>query len=174
MVLWPCAWATGRKVWQGTVTPSRRRTPGSIPGSPTTLFSFKFFCMFDGKSSGSPERVLYMRHTSVCHCSSCTGSAPIYTGFTIQYPPRDTALRHWHQQPARCGLQSQNLNTPYGLGLAPIKQFARCAITLQFKIAQNNISNRHGHRICRCLFQVQTRQNPHAAKAFILRTGFVA
>ena len=28
-------WATGRKVWQGTVTPSRRRTPGSIPGSPT-------------------------------------------------------------------------------------------------------------------------------------------
>jgi len=29
-------WATGRKVWQGTVTPSRRRTPGSIPGSPTT------------------------------------------------------------------------------------------------------------------------------------------
>ena len=30
-------WATGRKVWQGTVTPSRRRTPGSIPGSPTTL-----------------------------------------------------------------------------------------------------------------------------------------
>ena len=30
-------WATGRKVWQGTVTPSRRRTPGSIPGSPTTI-----------------------------------------------------------------------------------------------------------------------------------------
>ena len=30
-------WATGRKVWQGTVTPSRRLTPGSIPGSPTIL-----------------------------------------------------------------------------------------------------------------------------------------
>ena len=29
-------WATGRKVWQGTVTPSRRRTLGSIPRSPTT------------------------------------------------------------------------------------------------------------------------------------------
>ena len=28
--------ATGRKVWQGTVTPSRRLMPGSIPGSPTT------------------------------------------------------------------------------------------------------------------------------------------
>ena len=24
-------------MWQGTVTPSRRRTPGSIPGSPTTF-----------------------------------------------------------------------------------------------------------------------------------------
>ena len=28
-----------RKVWQGTVTPSRRRTLGSIPRSPTTYFS---------------------------------------------------------------------------------------------------------------------------------------
>ena len=36
-------WATGRKVWQGTVTPSRRRTPGSIPGSPTIFEQIEDF-----------------------------------------------------------------------------------------------------------------------------------
>ena len=35
----PDVWATSCKVRQGTVTPPRRLTPGSIPGSPTIIFS---------------------------------------------------------------------------------------------------------------------------------------
>ncbi len=47
---WP-RWATGRKVWQGTVTPSRRRTPGSIPGSPTIFQQFAPSSRHFGKGS---------------------------------------------------------------------------------------------------------------------------
>ena len=114
----------------------------------------QFFCILDGKSSGSLERVLYIRHTSVYNIRPVT--LPYAIGTSSQ---RSVDYIY------------KTLTPLTGYRLAPIKQFAKCAITLQFKIARNDISNRQGHRICRCLFQVQTRQNPHSAKAFILRTS---
>jgi hypothetical protein len=50
----PPQWAIGRKVWQGTVTPSRRLTPGSIPGSPT-IFLCKFNTMRLAKKMVAPR-----------------------------------------------------------------------------------------------------------------------
>ncbi len=73
-------WATGRKVWQGTVTPSRRRTPGSIPGSPTNF-----------------------PHRAFRHCRPCQSLGRELTKLTsVNQNPRD--------YPFHCRHQARNLS----------------------------------------------------------------
>ena len=65
-------WATGRKVWQGTVTPSRRRTPGSIPGSPTISIKNQRFRSYEplvGRKSGTHVPRIVPLHFPARHFS---------------------------------------------------------------------------------------------------------